>query len=98
MDSVSTHGKVDDQWQRFVTARKAAELEQIIVEEKLNAAETRTFVDNAFRDGAIPTTGTAITRILPPVSRFSRDNNHSAKKQSVLDRLATFFERYFGLV
>jgi type I restriction enzyme R subunit len=97
VDSVSTHGKVDDQWQSFVTARKAEELEQIIVEENLNAAETRTFVDNAFRDGAIPTTGTAITRILPPVSRFAKNNGHGVKKQTVLDKLAAFFERYFGL-
>ena len=46
---------------------------------------------------AIPATGTAITKILPPASRFSKDNNHSAKKQTVLDKLAAFFERYFGL-
>jgi hypothetical protein len=31
---------------------------------------------NTFRDGAIPVTGTAITKILPPVSRFSKSNNH----------------------
>jgi len=61
------------------------------------ADETRAFVDNAFRDGAIATTGTAITKILPPVSRFSKNNNHAAKKQTVLDKLASFFERYFGL-
>ena len=55
-------------------------------------------MDNAFRDGAIPTTGTAITRILPPVSRFAKNNGHGVKKQTVLDKLAAFFERYFGLV
>jgi type I restriction enzyme R subunit len=54
-------------------------------------------VDDAFRDGAVPTTGTAVTKILPPVSRFSKNNAHSAKKQTVLDKLAAFFERYFGL-
>jgi type I restriction enzyme R subunit len=55
------------------------------------------FVDNASRDGTIPAMGTAITKILPPVSRFSKDNRHSAKKQAALDKLATFFERYFRL-
>lgn len=35
--------------------------------------------------------------ILPPVSRFSKNNGHAAKKQTVLDKLAAFFERYFGL-
>ncbi len=97
VDSVSTKAKVDAQWLAFVAARKAEELERIIADEGLNADETRAFVDNAFRDGAIPVTGTAITKILPPVSRFSKNNGHSAKKQSVLDKLAAFFERYFGL-
>ena len=43
------------------------------------------------------TSGTAITKVLPPASRFSQSNGHAAKKQAVLDRLAAFFERYFGL-
>jgi type I restriction enzyme R subunit len=97
VDSVSTKAKVDAQWQAFVAKRKVEDLDRIIADEGLNADETKAFVDNAFRDGAIPVTGTAITKILPPVSRFSKSNNHSAKKQTVLDKLAAFFERYFGL-
>ena len=97
VDSVTTKAKVDAQWQAFVAAKKAEELERIIAEENLNAEGTRSFIDNAFRDGSIPTAGTAITKILPPVSRFSKDNCHAAKKQTVLDRLAAYFERYFGL-
>lgn len=96
-DNGSTKGKVDAQWQAFVVARKAEELERIIAEENLNADETRALIDNAFRDGAIPTAGTAITNVLPPVSRFSKDNDHGRRKQTVLDKLAAFFERYFGL-
>lgn len=97
VDSVSTKAKVDAQWQAFVAKRKVEDLDRIIADEGLNADETKAFVDNAFRDGAIPVTGTAITKILPPVSRFAKNNNHSAKKQTVLDKLAAFFERYFGL-
>ena len=97
VDSVTTTAKVDAEWLAFIKVKKSEELDSIIADESLNADETRAFVDNAFRDGAIPTTGTAITKILPPVSRFSKDNNHSAKKQTVLDKLAKFFERYFGL-
>ncbi len=98
VDAVSATGKVDAQWQAFVATKKAAELDQIIADEGLKPEETKLFVDNAFRDGAIPTTGTAITKIMPPVSRFSKANNHGVKKQTVLDKLAAFFERYFGLV
>ncbi|HND14615.1 MAG TPA: type I restriction endonuclease subunit R, partial [Pseudomonadales bacterium] len=97
VDSVSPKARVDTEWQAFVARKKVEELDRIILEEGLNAEETKAFVDHAFRDGAIPTTGTAITKILPPVSRFAKNNNHSAKKQSVLEKLAAFFERYFGL-
>ncbi len=97
VDSVSTKAKVDAQWQAFVAKRKVEDLDRIIADEGLNADETKAFVDNAFRDGAIPVSGTAITKILPPVSRFAKNNGHSAKKQTVLDKLAAFFERYSGL-
>lgn len=98
VDSVNTKARVDAQWQTFVAAKKVEELERIIAEEHLNAEATRAFIDNAFRDGAIPTAGTAITKVLPPVSRFLKDNGHGQKKQRVLDKLLAFFERYFGMV
>ena len=97
VDSVTTKGKVDAQWMAFMATKKSEELERIISEEGLNADETRVFVNNAFRDGFISSAGTAITKILPAVSRFSKDNNHSAKKQTVLERLSAYFERFFGL-
>jgi type I restriction enzyme R subunit len=97
VDSISVTARVDAEWLAYIATKKAEELDRIIDEENLDAEETRTFIANAFRDGAIPVTGTAITKILPPVSRFSKDNNHPAKKQTVLDKLAAFFERFFGL-
>lgn len=97
VDSVSTATKMDEKWLAFISRKKAEELDCIIEEEHLNADETRNFVAHAFRDGVMPTTGTAITKILPPVSRFSKNNNHSTKKQTVFNKLTIFFERYFGL-
>jgi type I restriction enzyme R subunit len=97
VDSVSPKAKVDVEWLAFIARKQVEELDRIIADEGLDADETKTFVDNAFRDGAIPAIGTAITKVLPPVSRFSRNNEHSAKKQAVLDKLTVFFERYFGL-
>ncbi len=98
IDAVSSNSKVDVQWQTFVAAKKVAELECIITEENLNAEATHHFIDNAFRDGNIASNGTAITKILPPTSRFSKNSDHANKKQKVLDRLVAFFERYFGIV
>ena len=98
VDSVSTAGDTIEDWKIFVAAKRDAELHALIVEEALKADETKTFVANAFRDGAVPTAGTAITRTLPPASRFAPGGDHGVKKQRVLDKLAEFFDRYFGLV
>jgi type I restriction enzyme R subunit len=95
---ISASDKVDEQWHAFVTERRAAELERIIEEEGLRPEETREFVERSFRDGAVQQSGTAITKILPPVSRFAGDGGHGEKKRRVLTRLVEFFERFFGLV
>lgn len=97
VDSLTVSATVDSEWRAFIAARRDEDLDRIISEESLDADETRTFVANAFRDGAVPAGGTAITRVLPPVSRFSPGGDHGTKKQIVLDRLGSFFERYFGL-
>jgi type I restriction enzyme, R subunit len=98
VDSVSRKAKVDVEWGAFIAAKKVVELDRIIADEGLNAAETKAFVYNAFRDGTIPATGTAITKILPPVSRFNKDKGHALKKQTVLDKLGAFFERFISLI
>ena len=97
VDSLTVSSQVDEEWRAFINAKRVEELERIIVEEALKPEETRAFVDSAFRDGAIPTTGTAITKILPPASRFAANSHHATKKQMVLDKLSAFFERYFSL-
>jgi len=97
VERVSTHGEIDEEWWAYVEARRIAELEDIIATEDLRVEETQAFVRQAFRDGAIPTTGTAITKILPPVSRFSPDGGHGEKKRRVLARLRDFYDRFFGL-
>ncbi len=98
VDSVSATGRVDEDWEIFIAARREEELAQIIDEEGLVADEARAFVDMAFRDGVVRTMGTAITKVLPPVSRFSADGSHGEKKQRVLARLVAFFERFSGLL
>ncbi|MFZ4893328.1 type I restriction endonuclease subunit R [Plantibacter sp. Mn2098] len=97
VDSVSVDGTVDEQWQAFVAGKREAELESIIVAQKLKPEQTRAFIDSAFRDGQLRTTGTEITRILPPVSRFSREASHGDLKRRALEALTIFFDRFFGL-
>ncbi len=97
VDSISASAKVDEEWARFISRRKTEELESIIEEEDLDPEAAREYIVSAFRDGAIPATGTAITKVLPAVSRFSGNNDHAMKKQAVLDKLTAFFDRFFGL-
>ena len=97
VDSISAIGDVDEEWAAYVAKRRDEELNAIIEDENLKPDETRMFIATAFRDGEIKTTGTAITRVLPPVSRFAADGSHAEKKRRVLSRLGAFFERFFGL-
>ncbi|MGJ6970070.1 type I restriction endonuclease subunit R, EcoR124 family [Streptosporangium sp. G11] len=97
VDSISVTGEVSDDWRIFVTQRQEAELAEIIDAEHLRPEQTKSFIEVAFRDGAIATNGTAITQILPPVARFAKDNNLGAKKQRVITKLNAYFERFLGL-
>ena len=36
-------------------------------------------------------------KVLRPISRFSGSANRVLKKQTVIDKLKDFFEKYFGL-
>lgn len=94
--SVNADTDVEKSWKDFVRQRKDEDLKEIIDSEHLKPQETRTFIDNSFRDGQVRTTGTDIDRILPPMSRFGGGNRHE-KKKSVIDKIQAFFDRYFGL-
>ena len=85
------------EWHGFVAVEREKELTQIIQDEKLKEPETRKFLENAFRDGEIKTTGMDIDKLMPPVSRFGGGGARAKKKQTVIDKLKGFFERFFGI-
>jgi type I restriction enzyme, R subunit len=97
IESLDISSEVDDDWIEFVEKKKIEELEKIIKDENLDHDETYTFVKNAFRDGSIATTGTAITKVIPYVSRFSQDGKRTKKHKSVIEKLNIFFERFFNI-
>ncbi|MRS12984.1 MAG: type I restriction endonuclease subunit R [Actinobacteria bacterium] len=97
VEAVSVSGEIGEEWQEFIRVRREAELDAIIEAEGLRPDETRAFMETAFRDGGIQSTGTAIIRVLPPVSKFAPDAGYGETKQRVLAKLSEFFERFFGL-
>ena len=99
VEQVNVSETTPDNWQQFVKVQKEEDLLELIADEKLKEPEARRFVEIAFRDGTLKTTGTDIDKILPPVSRFGNGGgNRAVKKQSVIDKLVSFFEKYLGLV
>lgn len=90
---------VDDvltEWRSFVAEEKERQLTQIIQEEKLNEEATRKFIADSLRNGEVKTTGTDIDKLMPPTSRFG-GGNRAAKKQTIIEKLKAFFERFFGV-
>lgn len=95
---ISGINEVDDvmlEWKEFVAKKKEEELSQIISEEKLKNDETRKFVEYSFRDGTMKTTGTDLDKIMPPMSRFG--GGRERKKESIIQRLRSFFDRFDGI-
>lgn len=91
---------IDLAWRDFLESRRAAELETIIQEEHLIGDQARKFMDAAFNDGELQTSGTEITAILPRVSRFNPNPEQSmaAVKARVVKKLSAYFDRYADLV
>ena len=84
------------EWRTFVAEEKERQLVAIIQEENLKDDETRRFMESSFRDGSVKTSGMDIDRMMPPISRFG-SSNRAAKKQTVIEKLQAFFERFFGI-
>ena len=98
IDSLTPESDVDEDWQTYVNEQRRAELNRIIADENLNHDEAFKFMDNAFRDGFIQTTGTAITKVLPPVSRFTPTGDRTKKRETVIEKLTAFFNRFWNIV
>ena len=95
--TINTQTDVNSDWKKFVLKQKETDLSALIADEKLKDEETRKYMENAFRDGAVKTTGTDIDKLMPPVSRFG-GGNRAAKKQGIIEKIQAFFEKYFGIV
>ncbi len=95
IQTVNTEEDVNGAWEEYVKRKREEDLDEIIREERLKPEEAKKFVENAFRDGQVRTTGTDIDKILPAMSRFGGDR--SGKKQAVIKKITAYFEKYQGL-
>ena len=74
ISKINADTNVMDDWGKFVKEQKEIDLKKIINDENMNEEETRKFLDNAFRDGQVKTSGTDIEKILPPMRRLGGGN------------------------
>jgi len=97
--SLTVDASITDEWKEYIDNKKEEELDKIIAEELLDSAEAKSFILEAFRNGEIKETGTAIVKVLPPISMFESKGGMSRteKKKHVLERLIEFFNRFWGL-
>ncbi len=95
--SLTPGSNVSEDWQSFVEDKKQEELNKIILDENLEKEETYKFVNNAFKDGFVQTTGTGLAKILPPVSRFNPSGDRSQKRENVITKIKDFFDRYWDI-
>lgn len=96
--SLTPQTDVDSDWKKFVEKAKKEELDKIISEENLKPSETKAFVENSFRDGYIQSNGTDIAKILPPISLFTPSGERTKKRETVIEKLTAFLNRFKDLI
>jgi len=95
IEGLTVDASITDEWKVYINLKKQEELEKIIKEESLNPKETQEFIKDSFKNGEIDSRGTAIVKILPPMSMFG--TSREEKKKNVIQKLLDFFARFIGL-
>ena len=92
------HDTVERNWRKFVADSMEAEMAGIIEAEKLKAEQTRDLMHEAFEVGGVPQEGTAVTKIMPPGSRFgAKAEARDRQRHRVTDLLSGFYRKYRSL-
>jgi len=97
INSLDPKSQIDEEWVAFVSRKKTEQLERIIKDENLKSEEAKDFMDDAFRDGYMYTSGSSFSRVLPPISMFSKDGNRAKKRECVIEKFNEFFNRFYDI-
>lgn len=98
ISSLKIDSSVDQDWHKFVEVKKIEELNNIIEDENLDKEATYNFINNAFGNGNISSSGVKFSNILPSsISIFDQGGARMKKRESVLTKLTNFFQRFFDI-
>lgn len=95
--SLNKDSNVYNDFNSFMNSKKKEELDKIISEENLDKEKTYVFVKRSFENGRVETNGTELSSILPAMSRFEADKKRTKKKESVVEKLIGFFDKFFSI-
>ena len=98
INSLTPTSNIDDDWNTFVRERMQQELDDIIATENLRDEPARKFIKSCFVNGEVETSGTEIAQILPPMNPFAVGGDREKKKNSVIEKIKAFFEKFFDLI
>ena len=94
LETINADSRAD--WHTFVKNKALEDLQSIIQDESLKAAETFQFMRNSMDSDVLKDYGMDFDSILPPMSR--RGGLREAKKRHVYDRLSEWLTRYQGVI
>ena len=89
-------GDVYEEWQTYINEQKKAEFAELVTEEHLKSDKAVEFIKMAFTRGYVPEGGLELNSIMPPINPFDPDANRKGKVEHVLDRIKSFFTKYFS--
>lgn len=97
IDSLTPDGDVDSEWKQYVNKEKRQQFDRIVEEEHLKREKALEFIENAFQRGYVPEGGMELDSIMPPINPFDKAANRQGKIQTVLERIKTFFNKFFDI-
>ncbi len=95
--NLSPQADMDTAWREHVEREKAKQIDEVIAQENLKADLTHSFMEDSLKDGYFSEVGINFANILPPMSRFTPNNERGKKRETVAEKLKTIFNRFLGL-
>lgn len=94
--SMTPDDDVYEKWKEHINIQKKKEFDRLITEEHLKHDKAVEFIEMAFTRGYVPEGGLELNNILPAINPFDPDANRQGTLERVIERMKTFFTKYFG--
>lgn len=98
IETITPTSEIDDDWNTFVRRKMQEEINDIISSEHLKEEPARKFIHKSFENGYVESDGTDIAAIMPPINPFKKSAGREEKKNAILEKIKTFFNRFYDLI